>query len=74
MENTERPGGRVRRLLLPDEAAEYLGIARWKLYELTRRGKLASVKEGRTIRFEQADLDAFIAAHRRPVQLSEAHP
>lgn len=64
--------GPERRLLRPDEAAEYLGIARWKLYEMARRGVLASVKEGRTIRFDRADLDAFIAAHRRPAQIAEA--
>jgi excisionase family DNA binding protein len=71
METAVMPERPRRRLLRPEEAAEYLGIARWKLYELTRHGKLASVKEGRTIRFEQADLDAFIAAHRRPTRIGE---
>lgn len=56
-----------QRLLNPDEAAERLGIARWKLYEMARRGVIASIKEGRTIRFDPADLDTFIASHRRPV-------
>lgn len=69
-EQTHEPD---RRLLRPDEAAEYLGIARWKLYEMARRGVVASVKEGRTIRFARADLDAFIAAHRRPAHTVEAH-
>ena len=64
--NTPSTETRGRRLLQPDEAAEYLGIERWKLYELARNGVLASIKVHRTIRFDPADLDAFIASHRRP--------
>jgi len=58
----------VRRpkLLKPDEAAEYLGIAHWKLYELARNGVLASIKVHRTIRFDPVDLDTFIDRYRRP--------
>lgn len=59
----------VRRpkLLKPEEAAEYLGIAHWKLYELARNGVLASIKVHRTIRFDPVDLDTFIESYRRPV-------
>jgi excisionase family DNA binding protein len=59
----------VRRpkLLKPQEAADYLGIAHWKLYELARNRVLASIKVHRTIRFDPQDLDAFIESYRRPV-------
>jgi excisionase family DNA binding protein len=55
------------RLLKPEDAADYLGIAHWKLLELARNGALASIKVHRTIRFDPADLDSFIELHRRPV-------
>jgi len=59
------------RLLSPDDAADYLGIAHWKLLELARNGALASIKVHRTIRFDQVDLDTFIESHRRPVLARE---
>jgi excisionase family DNA binding protein len=59
------------RLLNPEDAADYLGIAHWKLLELARNGALASIKVHRTIRFDPADLDTFIESHRRPVLARE---
>jgi excisionase family DNA binding protein len=67
MGNALATAPRRPKLLKPEEAAEYLGIAHWKLYELARNGVLASIKVHRTIRFDPLDLDAFIESYRRPV-------
>ena len=68
MGNEAQTGRSLRRLLKPEEAAEYLSVPRWKLYFLARTGELASIKAGRTIRFDQSDLDEFIRTHRRPAR------
>jgi len=46
------------------EAATYLAISQRKLDELTASGELPRVKIGSCVRFEQADLDAFIASQK----------
>lgn len=42
------------------EAMEYLGIGRTKLYWLTKEGKLSTVKIGKRILVDPADLHRFI--------------
>jgi excisionase family DNA binding protein len=71
MVNAFATQARRPKLLTPEEAAEYLGIAHWKLLELARNNVLASIKVHRTIRFDPADLDTFIESHRRPVLAKE---
>lgn len=48
------------RVYTPEEAADELKIGRTKIYELLQRGKLRSVKIGRTRRIPAAALDAFL--------------
>ncbi len=52
------------RLLSRREACDYLSISPRKLDQLTADGDLPRVKIGSCVRFEQADLDAFIAAQK----------
>ena len=56
----------ANRRLRRREAAEYLGIAPSTLAaDICRpRLKIAFIKAGRTVIYEQADLDAWLAAHR----------
>ncbi len=51
-------------LLSRREAATYLAISPRKLDQLTAEGHLPRIKIGSCVRFEQADLDAFIAAQK----------
>lgn len=48
-------------LLSRRDAATYLAISPRKLDQLVADGQLPRVKIGSCVRFEQADLDAFIA-------------
>ncbi len=54
----------ARHLLSRREAATYLAISPRKLDQLVADGDLPRVKIGSCVRFEQADLDAFIAAQK----------
>jgi excisionase family DNA binding protein len=50
-------------LLRPEEAAAVLGISRWLVYELAKRGELPSVRLGRLLRITRDGL-ATIAVPR----------
>ena len=50
-----------RLLLTPTEAAEALGIGRWKLYDLMRKGLLQSVKIDGCRRIPPSALADFVA-------------
>jgi excisionase family DNA binding protein len=47
-------------LFTPREVAQLLGISRSSLYELLRRGEIASVRIGRSRRVPRAALSAFV--------------
>lgn len=49
-------------LLTPEEAAEALGIGRWKLYDLLRQGRLRSLRIGSCRRISTDALREFVAA------------
>lgn len=54
-------GRRIAPLLLkPEEAAEALGIARTRVYQLLRAGELGSVKIGKVRRIPVAALQAYV--------------
>ena len=54
-------GPRVAPLLLkPEEAAEALGIARTRVYQLMRAGDIQSVKIGKVRRIPVAALQAYV--------------
>ena len=55
-------GHGTRRLLLkPHDAAESLQVSVRKLAELTKRGLVRAVRIDRSVRYDPADLAAFIA-------------
>jgi excisionase family DNA binding protein len=47
------------------ETAAYLSLAASTIYKLSSSGRLSSVKMGGRLRFRRADLDAYVAGHRR---------
>lgn len=54
-----------RPLLTIEEAAAYLGCSRRYMITLVHERRVAAIRFGhRTVRFDPADLDAYIAAHR----------
>ncbi|MCA9055957.1 MAG: helix-turn-helix domain-containing protein [Planctomycetaceae bacterium] len=54
-----------RLLLTAEQAAEALTISPRKLWELTNTGQLPCVRIGRAVRYDRADLEAWIAAQKR---------
>lgn len=48
------------RLLTPIEAATTLGISPRKLWELSNRKEIASVRIGRCVRYDPRDLSDFV--------------
>ena len=51
----------------PREAAEWLKISERSLWSLTQRGELAAVRIGRSVRYDLADLIAFVEARKSEV-------
>lgn len=54
-----------RSLMKAPEAAAYLNISERHLWTITHRGELAAIKFGRSKRYAQADLDAYIERRRQ---------
>jgi len=48
-------------LLTPEQAAEALGIGRWKLCDLLRQGRLRSLRIGSCCRISRSALLDFVA-------------
>jgi excisionase family DNA binding protein len=55
-------------LMTKTEAAAYLKISRRTVDRIADAGDIAYVLIGRSRKFEQAALDAYIAANRQPVR------
>jgi len=53
----------LKRLLKPEEAAEYLGLQVDTVYRKARLRELPSVKVGRSLRFDVEALKRFIEEH-----------
>jgi len=54
-----------KKVLRPNEAAEYLSVSRSTLYDLCQRRELPYVRIGpRGLRILREDLDTYLAAHR----------
>ncbi len=47
-------------LLRPREAADWLKVSERTLWSLTQRGRLTAVRIGRSVRYDLADLVAFV--------------
>ncbi len=54
-------------LLRPREAAAWLKISERSLWSLTHQGQLKAVRIGRSVRYDIADLVAFIEARKTRV-------
>lgn len=52
------------RLLNPKQAADVLGVSRWKVYDLVYSRKIAHTKVGKLIRFTLDDLQRFADENR----------
>jgi excisionase family DNA binding protein len=52
-------------LLTPEQAAEALGIGRWKLYDLLRQGRLRSLRIGSCRRISMTALSEFVSGLER---------
>ncbi len=51
---------KTQKLIKSDQAAAYLGISTRKLWQLTQEKRIPAVKFDRVLRYDIADLDAFI--------------
>lgn len=51
-------------MLTVDEVAERLGISRATVYRLLERGDVRAYKIGKSLRFKEDELEAFVDAHR----------
>ena len=51
-------------LLSINEVGELLGISRPTVYALIRRGELVPIRVGKRIRFDQADIRAYLERNR----------
>lgn len=59
----------IPRLLTTAQAMEALSISRTKLWELTNRGDIPTVRIGRAIRFDPVDLKRWIDRNKtKPVK------
>ncbi len=61
---TSRPNGGL--MDVPTACRFLGGISRWTIQRAVDSGNLASVRIGVRVMFDQADLNAFIRAHRVP--------
>ncbi len=51
------------RALTTAEAADLLGVSKWKVRDLVRAGDLPTVRIGRSLRFARTDVLAFMQAN-----------
>jgi|WetSurMetagenome_2_1015567.scaffolds.fasta_scaffold81633_2 prophage regulatory protein len=55
----------LNKLLKPNEVAQILGVSRSFAYQLIKKGEIASIQMGRSVRVRPEDLDAFIQQRMR---------
>lgn len=53
-------------MLTPEEVAQRLNVTRRTVMDWIYRGVLPSVKVGKQVRVDAADLERFIQQHKRP--------
>lgn len=64
MTETDEPQMGLVPLLTTREAADVLRVSERTLWTLTHDGEIPSVRVGRSVRYDQSDLAAWIAAHK----------
>jgi excisionase family DNA binding protein len=52
------------KLITSRQAAKYLCICERKLWDLSKSGRIQTVRIDRAVRFDIADLDSFIQQHK----------
>lgn len=62
----------AQRYLKRRAAAKYLGMCERTLWQRERDGLIRSIKEGRSVKFDVAELDAYMAARAKPNNAGEA--
>lgn len=55
-------------LLSIKQVAEYLQLEKTTIYAWAQQGRIPAIKIGRTWRFRQVDLDAWLERHLQPEQ------
>lgn len=55
----------MERLYTPEELMDLWQVKKSWIYDEVQTGRLAHIKLGRSLRFRQADLDAYLAAQHR---------
>jgi excisionase family DNA binding protein len=56
-----------RPLMSVKDAARFLGWSEWFVRSLVHRGQLTAVRYGRLMKFEQEEIERFVAASRQRV-------
>jgi excisionase family DNA binding protein len=56
-------------LLSADEVARVLGVSRKTVYKLVRQGEIASLRVGGLLRFNEADLRAYLCRVRGDIEV-----
>jgi excisionase family DNA binding protein len=59
-------------LLKPRDAAKLLAISERTLFTLTKKGELASVRMGKTVRYAQGELAAFVRKQTQAIPGNES--
>ena len=73
--NDNASSGRSRRMLRTHEAAAYSGMGKSTLEKLrVRGGGCPYIQVGRVVVYDPADLDAWLASHRRTSTSDESQP
>ena len=55
-----------------DQAARFLGVSRRMVYKLIWSGRIQTVRIGRAVRIQRADLESFVADNKKSTIVSAA--
>lgn len=61
-------GHMCKKLMKSKQAAKYLCICERKLWDLSKSGRIQTVRIDRAVRFDIADLDSFIEQQKMDIQ------
>lgn len=57
---TDTPIENGKRLLTPQEVADFLQVSRWTVYDQVRKGQLKAVRIGKGLRFRPEEVERFV--------------
>jgi putative molybdopterin biosynthesis protein len=58
----------LNQCLSTDEVAAKLGVSKWTIYNWVRGRKIPCIRIGQDLKFDPADLQQWLTAHKQPVQ------